>query len=180
MSVRFIKHDIKAAMGRRSGFLAGVKTLVSNPGCQVVVLYRLAQSFRTIKLKIVSTILMRLIYHLYHCDIRYTSQIGAGFTITHPIGVVIGGKVVAGVNFSIRQSTTIGGNSGKSELVKGNTITQPIIGDNVTLGCNCCLLGPIQVTDDCVLAAGAILVSNALTKGVYAGVPARLVKNYES
>lgn len=114
---------------------------------------------------------MRLVYHLYSCDIRYTAIIGPGFRIVHPIAIVIGGKVRIGRGFSIRQCTTIGGNSGKTRDYYGRQISQPIIKDNVTVGCNAVLIGPIEISNDVIIGASSIINKDISSSGIYAGNP---------
>ena len=102
----------------------------------MVFMFRIAQTLHKIRLGFLSSVIMKLVYHFYSCDIRYTAKIGPGFKILHPIGIVICGKVKIGRDLSIRQNTIIGGNSGKVRRCYGSEISQPMIKDNVVIGCN--------------------------------------------
>ena len=49
------------------------------------------------------------------------------------------------------------------------------IGDRVSIGSNATLL-PVSICDDVVIGAGAVVTKDIVTPGVYAGVPARLLR----
>lgn len=50
-----------------------------------------------------------------------------------------------------------------------------LIGNNVSIGSNATIL-PVQICDNVVIGAGAVVTKNITQSGVYAGNPARLVK----
>ncbi len=54
------------------------------------------------------------------------------------------------------------------------------IGQGSWIGCNVTLLPNVTVADGCVIAAGAVVARSTSPDGLYAGVPARLVRNLES
>jgi acetyltransferase-like isoleucine patch superfamily enzyme len=49
------------------------------------------------------------------------------------------------------------------------------IGDDVSIGSNATIL-PVQIAAGCVIGAGAVVTRNLTTRGVYAGNPARLLR----
>ena len=50
-----------------------------------------------------------------------------------------------------------------------------IIGNRVSLGSNSTLL-PVRIVDDIVVGAGSVVTTDLLTPGIYAGNPARLLR----
>lgn len=50
------------------------------------------------------------------------------------------------------------------------------IGDRVSIGTNATIL-PISICDDVVIGAGAVVTRDIVEAGIYAGVPARKVRN---
>jgi serine O-acetyltransferase len=81
------------------------------------------------------------------CDIHYRAQIGAGLRVLHPaLGVVISGSAITGERLILVGGNCIG-------LQRAGTIR---IGDDVTLGANACVIGPVTI------GAGAKLGANAL------------------
>lgn len=51
------------------------------------------------------------------------------------------------------------------------------IGNNVWLGANVKVLDGVNISDNCIIAAGAVVNKNLYVEGVYAGVPAKFKKN---
>ena len=79
-------------------------------------------------------------------------------------------NVKIGKNCSIRPYTVIGNKQdGKNEQV-------PIIGDNVTIGCNVSIIGKITVGDNAVIGAGSVVVKDVPANAVVVGNPARVVR----
>lgn len=50
------------------------------------------------------------------------------------------------------------------------------IGDNVSIGSNATIL-PVRICDRVVIGAGAVVTKDIRTPGIYAGNPARLIRN---
>ena len=59
---------------------------------------------------------------------------------------------------------------GRKELYRPTTI-----GNNVSIGTNATIL-PVQIKDNVVIGAGAVVTKNILETGIYAGNPARLIR----
>ena len=65
---------------------------------------------------------------------------------------------------------SIGGPAkGNKDLWKHTTI-----GNNVAIGTNATIL-PVSIASDIIIGAGAVVTKNLTEKGIYAGVPARLI-----
>ncbi len=50
------------------------------------------------------------------------------------------------------------------------------IGNGVSIGSNCTIL-PVKICDDVVVGAGAVVTKDILESGIYAGNPAKKIKN---
>lgn len=97
------------------------------------------------------------------------SNIGAGLSICHNGPIVIHGKSVIGENCILHGDNCIG-NNGISDLC-------PVIGNNVDIGVGAKIIGDIEIADDIVIGAGAVVVNSFKEPGsVIAGVPAKKVK----
>lgn len=135
------------------------------------ILFRKAQNGRGLTGKV-----WRLLYTFYSeyvlgCDIKFTTKIGEGFTIAHAAhGSVVSPTAIIGKNVSLRQNTTIGS---KGFL---GAEKSPIIGDNVVIGPNVCIIGDICVGDNAVIGAGAVVVKDVPAGAVVAGNPARILR----
>lgn len=88
----------------------------------------------------------------YSVDIDIGALIGPGFRIAHLPGVVISGHAKIGRNFFIRQNTTVG--------IKTLGLDQYDlrIGDNVSVGANCCIIADkLLVGDNATIGAMSLV-----------------------
>ncbi|PDO89964.1 serine acetyltransferase [Kosakonia sacchari] len=81
----------------------------------------------------------------YNVDIDPDVVIGAGLHISHFPGIVIRPDCIIGKNLLIRQNTTLGRKQNEDGMM--------IIGDNVNIGANCCILGNINIGDNVTIGA---------------------------
>ncbi|MFC9517873.1 serine acetyltransferase [Nocardiaceae bacterium NPDC056970] len=142
----------------------------------VLVLLRLSQAIRS-KSGFPARVSSLFICALYRVaalgfcgiDIPVSTRIGPKLSIHHGIGLVVHNKTVIGSSVTLRQNTTIGSKDGS---------LPPCIGDNVSIGPNSCLIGPLQVGDRATIGAGSVVVKDVEEATVVAGNPARpLTKN---
>ena len=96
-------------------------------------------------------------------------NIGGGVYPAHPYATILSAESI-GENFSFRQCTTIGNKR------DGNNDERPIIGNNVTLGANVCIIGKIVIGDNVIVGAGSVVVSDVPSNVVVAGNPAKIIK----
>lgn len=95
-------------------------------------------------------------------------EIGPGFKIIHGGCLYINAKKI-GANLTIYQGVTIGATPGKGV---------PTIGDNVTVYAGAKVLGEIEINDNAVIAANAVVTKNVPTGAVMMGIPAKqYIKN---
>jgi serine O-acetyltransferase len=101
------------------------------------------------------------------CDIAAASRIGAGLRLYHPIGVVIGPDVVMGTNCSVQQNVTLGyGGFGS-----------PTLEDDVFVGPGAVILGGITVGQGARVGANAVVTTDIPSYQLWAGVPARFIRD---
>lgn len=98
--------------------------------------------------------LLRLVYRYlfsvekkkHNISMTYTTQIGGGLFMSHPVNIIINHKAVIGENVNINNGVTIGQeNRGKREGV-------PRIGNKVWIGANAVVVGNITIGDDVLIA----------------------------
>lgn len=99
-------------------------------------------------------------------DIHPAARIGHGVFIDHGMGTVIGETAVIGDHCVLYHGVTLGANT--FEKVDRH----PKLGNNVIVYANATLLGPIQIGDHSVVAAGAVVVKDAPPYSKLIGVPA--------
>ena len=110
-----------------------------------------------------------IIFHILgsHHEIHYTADIGGGFKILHSaLGLVIAGNTIAGKGLLLTGGNCIGA---RAHIKYGDLV----IGDDVSLGANAIVLGPIRIGNHVRIGAGAVVVDDAPDNVVLVGVPAK-------
>lgn len=90
---------------------------------------------------------------------------GKGLKITHAIGIIVNATAVIGNNCTLHQLTTIG--SDKDQAA--------VIGDNVYVGPNVCLVENVHIGNNTKIGAGAVVVNDIPANVVAVGVPAKVL-----
>lgn len=109
---------------------------------------------------------------LIGCEISFKTSIGKNITIHHGQSIVVNKDTIIGDNCIIRHCTTIGN---KLDRFK-NDLGSPNIGDNVDIGSNSVLIGPIRIGNNVIIGAGSIVVKDVPQNSVIAGNPAKIIK----
>lgn len=147
-----------------------IKFYFSNPGYKIIFWMRMCKYLSNSKFKKILFLIARIKYHnlqiKYGIQIDYNLQVGEGFTIHHYGGIVINRDAKIGKNCSIRSNTVIG------MTEKG----VPTIGDNVYIGVNSVIIGPITIGNNCIVGAGSVVTKNFDDNCVIAGNPAKEIR----
>lgn len=93
-------------------------------------------------------------------------KIGKGMWIAHPYATVLAADSI-GDNFSCVHCTTLGNTSAG----------RPTIGNNVQLGANVTVIGPVHIGNNVIVGAGAVVVKDIPDNSVAVGNPARVIKS---
>jgi len=139
-----------------------IYNLIHYPEFRSLIYYRSKKknSFNKILVKIFS-----FVYHPQKNLFIHTKSIGEGFFIEHGYSTIISADSI-GNNFQINQNTTIGWSLNGA----------PIIGDNVSIGCNAVVIGNIRIGDNVVIGAGAVVTKDIQNNCVVVGNPARIIR----
>ena len=100
-------------------------------------------------------------------EIHPGATIGNGVFIDHGAGVVIGETCEIGDNVTIYQGVTLGG-TGK-DMGKRH----PTIENNVTIGANSIILGPITIGEGSKIGAGTVVIKDVPPGHTMVGEPGR-------
>lgn len=151
---------------RRGKFWA-LKLLVASPGLNAVLVYRIQQFCFQKNMLLLSYFCHRLNLIIHSIDIVPGAEIGPGLRIDHPVGIVIGSKVVVGENCSILQGVTLGTRFLRSEQYDN---LFPIIGDDVYIGCNSTILGHVVIGSGVNIGANSLVIKNVPANTTVTGV----------
>lgn len=109
---------------------------------------------------------------LLKCEIPASTIIGKGFVLHHATSLVLNSKVILGDNVTLNHNTTIGNKT----TIQGEDLGSPKIGNNVTVGPNSVIIGPITIGNNVIIGAGSVVVKDVPSNSIVAGNPARLIK----
>lgn len=107
----------------------------------------------------------------FHCKIFGGTKIAGGLMCYHPFATVINAKSI-GRNFQFRNSLTIGNKHNDNTL-------KPTIGDDVTVGSNVVIIGPITIGSNVIIGAGSVVVKDVPSNCIIAGNPAQIIGQIE-
>jgi acetyltransferase-like isoleucine patch superfamily enzyme len=126
----------------------------------------------------VSMLLDRVLLFFYGIDLLSSSIEVKALSISHPVGVLLGGNgifspgrvaVMAGVKFVARTPTD------PEYLRRHEERRVFVFGDNVVIGANSVVVGPLEICDNVTVAAMSLVNRSISEPGIYAGAPVRKV-----
>lgn len=109
---------------------------------------------------------VRLWYHPLDSLFIETEDIGGGLFIQHGFSTIIAARSI-GENCWINQQVTIGYNGHGPA---------PKIGNNVMITCGAKVLGTIEIGDNAVVGANAVVIRDVAPGAVVGGVPAKPIR----
>lgn len=101
-------------------------------------------------------------------DIAPDAVIGPGLVLYHPNGVVVGSGARIGDGAVLQQGVTIGGAGGPR---RAGTV-QTHLGHRVFLGAGARVIGAVEIGDDVVVGANAVVTKSVPSDSIAVGVPA--------
>jgi serine O-acetyltransferase len=144
---------LAAYRGKRgAGFLFG--TLFFDNGFQAVLFHRAARWCKRRRLPVAPACCWRLGIFFTGADINPNARLGPGLVVSHGVGLVVGGDVVAGRDLLLHHGVTLGAPT------PGRIAQAPRIGDGVSIGAGATLVGAITVGDGAFVGAGALVAQD--------------------
>ncbi len=152
--------DVQAAYEGDPAAKSTEEVIVSYPGLEAIVVYRIAHFLCANGVPVIPRIMSEWAHGKTGIDINPGAVIGEKFFIDHGTGVVIGESCTIGDNVKIYQGVTLGALSVKKEFM--NKKRHPTIEDNVTIYANATILG-----GETVIGEGSTIGGNTwVTKSV--------------
>lgn len=105
----------------------------------------------------------------FGCFIQAGAAIGPGLQLPHPTGIVLGRGARIGANCILYHQVTLGG----ARRGDWQANRYPQVGDRVTIFAGAKLLGAIEVGDDAIIGANAVVSADVPARHIAKGVPAR-------
>ena len=113
---------------------------------------------------------------LFGLEVTPRCEIGPGIFFAHPVGCTIGAWKI-GRNATVFQGVGLGAlhaDMGFSRELRCE------IGDNVTLGAGCKVLGPYHIGDNVTVGANSVVMQSVAANLSVLGVPARVIPSSSS
>lgn len=128
--------------------------------------------------RLLSAVLDRIMLCTHGIDLAAHSIDVGALSIAHPCGILLGGNgivspgrvaVMAGVKF-------VGRSPSDPEYLRRHGERRVfVLGDNVVIGANSVVIGPIDICDNVVIGALSLVNKSISEPGIYVGVPVHKV-----
>ncbi|MDR1352736.1 MAG: serine acetyltransferase [Treponema sp.] len=155
--------DMEAAFRGDPAAKSTAEVILSYPGFQAIVVYRLAHFFWARQIPLIPRMMSEMVHNSTGIDIHPGAVIGESFFIDHGTGVVIGETTVIGKNVKIYQGVTLGALSVKKE--EADRKRHPTIEDDVTIYSNATILGGATVIGRGSIVGGNVWLTESVPPG---------------
>jgi len=167
-----IVEDIKAVKRNDPAAKNIVETLLCHTPLHAIFLHRIAHFLHaTLNLPVLPRLISSWNRFFTSIEIHPGAKIGKAFFIDHGTGVVIGETAEIGDNCVMFHAVTLGGTGHHKDK------RHPTIGNNVLIGTNATLLGPIRVGDNVKIGATSVIINRDIPNDcTVVGDPGRIVR----
>ena len=159
--------DVKATYLGDPAAISTDEVIYCYPAIRAISNNRIAHELVKLEVPIIPRMISEQAHSETGIDIHPAATIGAGFTIDHGTGIVVGATAIIGNNVKLYQGVTLGAKSFDTDA-DGNPIKgiprHPIIGDNVVIYSNASILGRINIGANAVIG-GNIWVTEDVAEG---------------
>lgn len=145
------------------------------PGFWVMVVYRFGQwryGIRSGLLRKPASLIYKIMYLAVQLitgiELPCEVPVGRGFRIDHHGGIVVSGFASFGNNCVLRNGVTVG-------LQREDEPAAPQVGNNVSFGAGCKVLGDITIGDNVSIGANAVVIKDVPANSLAVGIPARII-----
>jgi len=163
-----VSEDIRAAKENDPAATSTAEILLY-AGLHAVWLYRVAHRLDERGHPWLARLLSQVARLLTGVEIHPAAEVGSRLFIDHGMGVVVGETAEVGDDVVLYHGVTLGGTSMERRK------RHPTLGDDVVVGANATLLGPITVGDGARVGAGAVVTKDVPAGATVAGNPAKRV-----
>lgn len=156
-----------------------IKALLFAPRVWAIVAFRFARWVQTARiasilrgpLKILVAFIAVFVDIATSIELPPQVAIGPGLFIPHTGYIVVGSTATIGRHCTLTQGVTIGHRAGGHE----SSFAGPVIGDRVYIGPGAAVLGPINIGNDVLIGANAVVTRSVPARAVVVGNPARVI-----
>lgn len=148
-----------------------LEVLLLYPGPRAIGLHRIAHFLYGHKLYFLARFVAEISRFISGIEIHPGARIGRNVFIDHGHGIVIGETAYVGDNVSLYHGVTLGGTSTTRD------IRHPQVGNDVTIGANATILGPVHIGEKAKIGAAAVVLIDVPAGTTAVGIPAKVIYN---
>jgi serine O-acetyltransferase len=151
--------------------LVYLRTAAGEPGLVATTLLRVQQAAVARRWLRTAKVARQLALAVTGADFVPGCEAGPGLRLSHPHGVVLGGRARLGTNVTLLQNVTLG-----ERYADGRPPHDcPRLDDDVTVGAGACVLGGVTVGRGATIGANSVVLADVPSGGVAVGSPARVL-----
>jgi serine O-acetyltransferase len=166
-----VREDIKTVFNKDPAARSILEVLCCYPGLHALWNHRCANFFWRHGMHFLGRLFSHWSRFFTGIEIHPGAKIGRRFFIDHGMGVVIGETAEIGDDVLMYKGVVLGGTS----LNKGKR--HPTIGNEVVLGTNAVVLGPIHIGDGARVGSGSVVVKSVPPDATVVGIPGRVIED---
>jgi len=164
------QYGLEGRTGKTAG-LGGVLLRLPHPRFLPIVLCRIGRASYVLRIPFLPQLFTYANIVLFGLEVTPRCDIGPGLFFPHSNGTVVGAWKI-GRDATIYQNVTLGSKT----LDMGFASDQrPEIGDGVTFGAGCKVLGGIRIGNHSTVGANSVVLESVDANTCVAGVPARVI-----
>ena len=145
-------------------------------------MHRVAHALYRKRVPALPSLIDGLIFLFFNSRIHHKTEVGPGSGCAYRgMSVLIHKNVIIGSNVRIGAHVVLGG-EGAGRVISGSDAKGvssptdvPIIGNNVSIAANACIVGPVVVGDGAHIGADSVVVKDVPPNAIVVGVPGRVV-----
>jgi serine acetyltransferase len=123
----------------------------------------------------------RFMLIIYGIDLMSFSINIKSLSISHPNGVLLGGNgVFSKGRVVIMSGVKFGGKSPSDKLYLEKHKIQKVfeLGDNVVIGTNSTIIGPVSICDNVIIGSMSLVNKSITEPGIYVGIPVKKISEF--
>jgi serine O-acetyltransferase len=155
-----------ARAARRAGTAADARRMLRTDAWLLLALFRLREGALRWRIPLVNRLLRQVQMVLGGVELGNDITLGPGVYFIHSLGTVVGGRARVGARVRFLGNNTVGAAADDGE---------PVIEDDVEVGCGARILGPVRIGARAVIGANAVVLTDVPADHVAVGVPARIL-----
>ena len=174
---------LDSVIGRDPAARSRLNVLINYPGVKAVAFYKLSHFLWKLNLYLLARMVSQFARFITGVEIHPGATIGKNLFLDHANSIVIGESSIIGDNCTIYHGVTLGGLSpSENSQDQVGSKRHPTIEDNVIIGCQATILGPITIGKCSRIGASVVVLKDipAFTTVVSANTTKLINKDKDS